>query len=80
MKDPSAQKEMNKDMEKIMREYRESQRREKEELAAQTWPTWLPAKDFEKWYVDEQEYRRGMGMTMLPNPPGEIVQEILSGR
>jgi len=65
------------DMKEIMEQWQEQQRKEQEELAAQTWPTWLLPEDFEKWYVYEQEWRRDLGYIPLPNPPSDVINQIL---
>lgn len=49
----------------------------KEALNEQTWPTWLLPEGFEKWYANEQQWRKDMGFPLLPSPPIEVIREIL---
>ncbi len=70
-------KDLSADMHSIMAQWQENQKKEKEELAAQTWPVWLMPEDFEKWYIGEQRYRQDMGMIPLPSPPVDVIQQVI---
>lgn len=52
-------------------------KKEQEELAKQTWPTWLLPEEFQGWFNKENEYRKTVGKPLLPNPPEEVIQEVL---
>ena len=73
---PMNPEDISQDMKDIMAGWQAKQQIEKNELAAETWPTWLLPEGFKEWYLNEQKNRSDQGNIPLPDPPPEIIFKV----